>query len=190
MSETAVEKKVVQRVPLPWAVSITVVLALPFGLFLGNFNFPLWVAFIVWAEYFAFGAKPDSWKLVFPSIPAGAAAAALWMATSNLLTPALAGALGSGFGGFLALAIGNLIWVTILLYVIPRVPSFAKGTLAVFNGLTLFLAVYFTGSVPSVGPMGNGYWVIVLAFLWTTLVAYFGWLLGFINIALTFPKEE
>jgi len=60
----------------------------------------------------------------------------------------------------------------------------------VFNGLTLFLAVYFTGSVPSVGPMGNGYWVIVLAFLWTTLVAYFGWLLGFINIALTFPKEE
>ena len=185
MSENTAAKKIVQRIPLPWAVSLTVVFALPFGLFLGNFNFPLWVAFIVWAEYFVFGATPSSWKLVFPSIPAGAISAALWMATNAVLS----GFMGGQLGGFLALAIGNLIWVTALLYAIQRVPTLSKGTLAVFNGLTLFLAVYFTGSVPEVGPMANPYWVIVLAFIWTTLVAYFGWFLGWLNIAITFPKE-
>ena len=35
------------RVPLWLAVSITVVVSLPFGLWLGDYNLPLWVSFIV-----------------------------------------------------------------------------------------------------------------------------------------------
>lgn len=88
---SAQDQKIVQRIPLPWAVTLTVIFSLPFGLLLGNFNFTLWVCFIVWAQYFMLGAKPFTWKIVFPSFAVGAATAALWMATSNLVN----GALGS-----------------------------------------------------------------------------------------------
>jgi hypothetical protein len=161
---------------------LTVAIALPFGLLLGKFNFTLWVCFIVWAEYFALGASPDSWKIVFPAFPAGAAAGALWMITSNLVN----GALGSH--PLVGLIIGNLIWVTALLYVIPRVKSFTQGTLAVFNGLAMFLGVYFTGSLPSLAT--DPILVVIVAFVWATLMAYFGWFLGWLNIMLTFPKVE
>ena len=31
--------------------------SLPFGIWLSRWNLPIWVSFIVWAEYFALGAK-------------------------------------------------------------------------------------------------------------------------------------
>jgi len=179
----AQEKKIVQRVPLPWAVALTVAIALPLGLFLGKFNLPLWVCFIVWAEYFMLGAKPDTWKIVFPSIAVGGLTAALWMATTVLVTNL------TGAHMILGLLIGNFIWVTALLYVMPRSTTLTTGTLAVFNGLALYLGVYFTGSVPQVGP-DNAYWVVFLAFLWMVVSAYVGWFLGWLNIILTFPKVE
>lgn len=185
MGENNAEKKIRQRLPLPWAVSLVCFIVLPFGMFLGKFNFPLWVLFIVWAEYFVFGATPSSWKLVFPSIPAGALAAALWMATGVFISQVSGGTVSLFWG----LVIGDFIWVTILLYAIPHVSAFSAGTLAVFNGLTLFLAVYFTGSIPKLGPMANPYWVIVSTFIWTTIMAYLGWVIGWLNIVLTFPKE-
>ncbi len=46
---------VVNRIPLWLAVAVTVVLSLPFGLWLGRFNFTLWCSFVVWAEYLALG---------------------------------------------------------------------------------------------------------------------------------------
>jgi hypothetical protein len=179
---TAQAQKIVQQVPLPVAVALTVAIALPFGLFLNQFSLPLWVCFIVWAEYFMLGAKPDTWKIVFPSIAAGGLTGALWMATSTVITSA------TGAHIIVGLLIGNFIWVTALLYVMPRSTTLTTGTLAVFNGLALFLAVYFTGSVPAIGPMDNPYWVIVLAFFWMAIAAYVGWFLGWLNIILTLPK--
>jgi hypothetical protein len=177
-------QKIVQRVPLPWAVAMTVAIALPFGLFLNKFNIPLWVCFIVWAEYFMLGAKPDTWKVVFPSIAAGGLTGALWMATTVLVTSA------TGTHMIVGLLVGNFVWVTALLYLMPRSTTLTTGTLSVFNGLALYLAVYFTGSVPSVGMMENPYWVVTLAFLWMAIAAYAGWFLGWLNILLTFPHVE
>ncbi len=185
MAETMEKKQIVERIPLPWAVSLVCVFSLPFGLFLGKFNFPLWVSFIVWAEYFTLGANPSTWRLIFPSIPAGAAGGALWVLTSIVYTSSTSHQLAL----FVGLTIGALVWVTILLYVMPRVQAFTAGSLAVFNGLTLFLGVYFTRSTPQVGAMGSPYWVVLWAFIWTTLMAYFGWFLGWLNVTLTFPKE-
>ncbi len=178
--------KIVQRIPLPWAVALTVAVALPFGLFLNQFNLPLWVCFIVWAEYFMLGAKPDTWKIVFPSIAAGGLTGALWMATSTLITGA------TNAHPIVGLLVGNFIWVTALLYLMPRSKTLTTGTLAVFNGLALFLAVYFTGSAGALklGPMDSPYWVIILSFLWMVVSAYIGWFLGWLNIILTFPKVE
>ncbi len=175
-------KKLVQGIPLPWAVTLTVIIALPFGLYLGAYNFTLWVCFIVWAEYFALGANVGTWKLVAPSIPAGAATGALWMATATLITTL------TGMDLIVGLIIGTVIWVTALLYLIPKVPALTQGTLAVFNGLALFLGVYFTGSIPQIG-VENPYGVIILAFVWVVLMAYFGWFLGWLNIKLTFTQE-
>lgn len=182
MSTASGTKKIVQRLPLPWAVTLTVIFALPFGLYLGAYNFTLWVCFIAWAEYFALGATPGTWKLVAPSIPAGAATGALWMATATFVTTVTKMPLIVG------LIVGTVIWITALLYLIPKVPALTQGTLAVFNGLAVFLGVYFTGSCPKIG-IADPYGVIVLTFVWTVLMAYFGWFLGWLNIQLTFPHE-
>ena len=48
------------RIPLWLAVAITVVVSLPFGIWLSRWNLPIWVSFIVWAEYFALGAKAQA----------------------------------------------------------------------------------------------------------------------------------
>ena len=48
--ETAQTK---ETIPFWLAVSITVMFILPLGLYFGQYSLPLWVAFIVWAEYFA-----------------------------------------------------------------------------------------------------------------------------------------
>lgn len=174
-----------QRIPLHWAVSILVILVLPLSFYLGKYNIPLWVAFIVWAEYFVFGAKPESWKIIVPSLTTGTLASFLWCLTAVWLSEIIPGE-HSLFWGFV---IGNLIFVTLVVYLMGKVETLATGSLPLFNGLTLYLAVYFTNSVPAVGPMSNPYWILVLAFIWTTLMAYFGWFMGWFNIVLTLPRK-
>ncbi len=187
MSEGSPTKTVVQRIPFHWAVALTVIVALIPGTFLGKWNFTLWVAFIAWAEYFALGGTVSTWKLILPSIPLGALSAAGWLATNTLLHQLLGS--GGTFQSFLFLALANCIWVTGLVWVMSKSDIWTKGSLACFNGLTMWLAVYFTGSMPSVGPMANPYWAIAWAFIWTVAMCYFGWLLGVLNVALTFPHE-
>jgi hypothetical protein len=180
---SATQTEIVQRIPIHWAVTLVVLFALPFGFFLDKFNFNLWVCFIVWAEYFALGAVPKNWRLIIPSIPFGAAIGAAWCATAVALISAL------GLSMFWALELGAIFWLTLYVYINMRVPTFIEGTLPSFNGFTLYLAVYFTGSLPKAGSMDNPYWVVFWAFIWTILMAYFGWFLGWFNIFLTFPKE-
>jgi hypothetical protein len=185
MKENPAEVKIVQRIPFPWAVSIVCVIALPLALFLGKFNFPVWVSFIVWAEYFTLGGTAKTSRLIFPSLPFGAIFAALWVATAVFYMTVAAHQLNL----FIGLVIGALIWVTILMYAIPKSRIFTQGSLAVFNGISIFLGVYFTKSFPAVGPMGNPYWPILWAFIWAMLMAYLGWIFGWLNVALTFPKQ-
>lgn len=69
-TQTAVRVK--ETIPLWLAVAITVLVSIPFGLWLGKWSFTLWVAFIVWAEYFQYGAKPSAIKIILPSYTYGA----------------------------------------------------------------------------------------------------------------------
>jgi len=171
-----------KRIPFHWAVAIVVALALLPALCLGKWNFPVWVSFIVWAEYFIVGAKLGTWKIIIPSIPWGAAVGgAAWVTCSVALAPYL-GMLG-------ALALFSFLWITLLVYGMKWTHAWTVGALPVFNGLTLFLAIYFTGSIPQVGPMANPYYVIWWACLWTILMAYFGWFLGWLNVVITFPRK-
>jgi len=174
-----------ERVSLPWAVAITVFISLPFTFFLGKYNFPLWVCFIVWAEYFALGGKLDTWKLIIPSLPFGAFFGAVWCA----LAIPLADLIGGQYSMFWGLVVANFIVLPIFVSLIPRWHILEEGTLAVFNGFTLFLAVYFTRSMPSAGMIDNPYWIIFWVFIWTVVMAYFGWFLGWLNVTLTFPRN-
>ena len=167
--------KKTERISLPWAVAITVFISLPFTFFLGKYNFPLWVCFIVWAEYFAMGGKPDTWKLIIPSLPFGAFFGAVWCA----LAVALAHFIGGQYSTFWGLVVSNFIVLPIFVSLIPRWHIWEKGT----------LAVYFTSSIPSIGMMNNPYTIIFWAFIWTVVMAYFGWFLGWLNVTLTFPTK-
>ncbi len=63
-----------------------VALALLPAFLLGKWSFPVWVSFIVWAEYFALGAKLGTWKVIIPSIPFGAiVGGAAWISSAVAL---------------------------------------------------------------------------------------------------------
>ena len=64
--------------------------------------------------------------------------------------------------------------------------TFQKGSLAFFNGISMALTIYFTGSYPQVV---TGSAAPLWAGVWTILMGAFGALLGVLNVWLTFPRE-
>lgn len=188
------ETKTVARIPFPWAVGILVVPVLASGLFLGKWNFTTWVIFITWAEYFVFGATPKVWKNMLPSLAFGSATAALWVANWTWFESLFGTNFQSTVATWLILGVTNFLWVVGLCYGIQKIKTFQDYGLACFNGLTLFLAVYFTylggakNTFPQVGPLDNPYWAIFMAFIWNTLMCWLGYVAGVINMWLTFPK--
>ncbi len=183
------ETKTVERIPFPFAVGILVCLILIPGLFLGKWNFTTWIIFITWAEYFVFGATPAAWKRMIPSLAFGSATAALWVANWTLFESLFGTNFQSTFATWLILGATNFIWVTGLCYAIAKIKLFQDNGLACFNGLTLFLAVWFTGSFPQVFEAGTSAYVLIFfAFVWNTVMCWLGYVAGVINMWLTFPK--
>jgi hypothetical protein len=189
------EKVMKETIPFPFAVAITVSLLLILGFFLGKWNFTLWVVFITWAEYFVFGATPSVGKAMLPGLAIGCFTAAVWMANWVFFMD-LFNSQFPDFVSWLIISGTNFIWVVALCYIILRVPMFQAYGLALFNGLTLFLAVYFTflGGAQNVIPMHvgdltNPYWVIIWTFIWTLLMEWVGYFAAVFNVWITFPRE-
>mgnify|MGYP000150213247 FL=1 len=175
-------EEVKQTIPFPIAVAITVALSLPFGMLLGDYNLPLWVSFIAWAEYFAFGAKPEALKKIFIAFPFGGFLGGMfWLA----LSLGLAMAVEAPF--IIHVAIGNFVFVTLLVYVLLKNKFLSESTLAAFNGLSMFLGVYFTGSYPQITT--DPFMQLFVAWLWASIAGIFGGILGWLNVALTFPRK-
>lgn len=176
------DKKVITTIPLWLAVPITVLLAMPFGLWLGRYNFPLWCAFIVWAEYFALGGKPAVLKVILPSFAYGATATAVVL----FLIPFFSFLPSVVVPGDLATSLILAIGVGLMVYSMNGWKTLQVGSLPLFNGITMALAINFTGSYPDIvsGPV-----VPLWAGVWTVLMGAFGGLLGAFNVWLTFPKE-
>jgi len=168
-----------ETIPLWLAVAITVLVSLPFGLYFGKFNLPLWCSFIVWAEYFALGAKPSALKLILPSFAYGAIVAAVSMFTTVILAATVT--LNA------ALAISLFVWVALLVYSMRFSKVLTNGSLPLFNGVGMLLAVYFTNSYPGVGNNLLDPWV---AGIWTIIAGWFGGVLGWFNILITFPRSS
>jgi lipopolysaccharide export LptBFGC system permease protein LptF len=61
-----------------------------------------------------------------------------------------------------------------------------EGSLPFFNGISMVLAVYFSGSFPQVVTGGAA---PIWAAFWAVLMGVFGVLLALFNIWFTFPRE-
>jgi hypothetical protein len=173
----------VNRVPLWLAVAVTVVLSLPFGLWLGKFNFTLWCAFISWAEYFALGAKPR----VVPTIMASFGYAAVLTGFALAIIPLFGFLPNLVTAGDLPMAAAFFIVVGFMVYSMKWSHHFLNGSLPFFNGISMALGVYFTGSYPQLGPTAL---LPITAAIWATAMAAFGVLLGILTIALQFPAKR
>ncbi len=181
MSDTQ-ETQYKETIPLWLAVAITVLISVPFSLWLGAWNFAVWCSFIVWAEYFALGAKPSAVKTIIPAFAYSAVLTGLTLAAIPLLSflPSLV------TPGDVAVMVALFIGVAFMVFSMRWAKVFQDGSLPFFNGISMVLAIYFTGSYPQIA---TGAVAPLWAAVWAILMAVFGALLGVFNVWLTFPKK-
>lgn len=181
MSDTQ-ETQYKETIPLWLAVAITVLISVPFSLWLGGWNFAVWCSFIVWAEYFALGAKPSAVKTIIPAFAYSAVLTGLTLAAIPLLSflPSLV------TPGDVAVMVALFIGVAFMVFSMRWAKVFQDGSLPFFNGISMVLAIYFTGSYPQIA---TGVVAPLWAAVWAILMAVFGALLGVFNVWLTFPKK-
>ena len=141
------------RVPMWLAVAVTVAVSLPFGLWLGDYDLPLWAAFIVWAEYFVLGARPDALRLIIPAFFVGVLGA-LGITTANALLERVLVDTRLVAQGDVAAFLAFFVGFCIFLYVIRWVPLplSTTATLPFFNGVSLMLGIYFTDAFLDAAP--------------------------------------
>lgn len=182
-------EKTKETIPLWLAVAITVVVSLPFGLYIDNIsgslkliNLPLWVAFIVWAEYFVLGAKPAALKIIIPAFSLAVILTAATMWFYVILNDRVPKDAPEGT----ALAIALFIGVAIIVYIMRFWSVLQTGSLPFFNGISMLLGVYFTGSIPAGTDPYLAPW---LAALMAILAGLLGAALGWFNVTITFPRK-
>jgi hypothetical protein len=178
MTEAAEKIKMSETIPFWLAVVITALLPLPLAMYLGDYNVPLWVSFVVWAQYFVYGASPKAFGKIFIPFAVGAL-----FSTAGMV---LAAIFGQFMDAYLGLNLGFGLAVAVMVYSMRFFPLFREASLAYFNGMAMMLAVYFTGSCPLKGSCGPIVLPIV-AGIWTIIVGWFGAFLGWFNVTITFP---
>lgn len=186
MSSSNPTEVIVQRVPLWLAVALTVVISLPFGTLLGKYNLALWASFIAWAEYFALGAKPSALKPIWILFPLGAFTMAIFAVFNNYFV------IYVGWDLLVSVAIWIFVWVAIAVFSMRFHPLFQQGSLPYFNGISMYLAFYFSGLRPGAGagPLtGDPFIDPWILWIWVSLAGIFGGFLGWLNVFLTFPKK-
>jgi Protein of unknown function (DUF1097) len=178
------------RVPLWLAVAITIVVSLPFGLWLKEWNVPLWAAFIVWAEYFLLGATPQGLKIMVPSYILGAIGAVLVLIFMVALQKAIPDVkLVSATD--VAIAIAFFIGFCIVLYAMKWLPvTGGAGTLPFFNGISMGLATYFIGIYATYGGIKvDDILVPIVTGVVAILAGLLGAFLGWFNVTILFPTK-
>jgi hypothetical protein len=193
-----VQEETRDTVPLWLAVAITVVLALPFGVWLGNWNIPIWASFIVWAEYFALGAKPSALKTIVPAYFLGVVAATIIMVGYTLTSKALGTGTVFTSGDFaftydhVGLAVACFIGFCLFIYAMKYVPVTQTGSLPYFNGISMMLAVFFTGAFSKAIVLDNVDPAVlgpVVAGVGALLAGALGAFLGWFNVTILFTHR-
>jgi len=173
-------------VPLWLAIAITVCVSLPFALWLGRWNLPVWVSFIVWAEYFALGAKWQALIKIVPAYITGVLAASgvmtfyLWLskefAPTYWVKP-----------NDIAMFVSCFVAFCVYIYAMKYVAFVRDNTLPFFNGVSMGLAVFFTSAF--VAPFvahPSVYALPWFAAVGAILAGMLGAFLGWFNVAIMF----
>jgi hypothetical protein len=178
------------RVPMWLAVAITVVVSLPFGLWLGDLALPLWVAFIVWAEYFVLGARPEVLRIIIPSFIVGVLGAFAITTANAVLERVLADrwlVAEGDVAAFLAFFVGFCIFLYAIRWV--PLPLETTGTLPFFNGVSMMLGVYFTDAFLAAAPSGmDPVLEPAVAAIGAVLAGMLGAFLGWFNATILFRE--
>jgi hypothetical protein len=171
------------------AVAITVVISLPFGLWLKEWSVPLWTAFIVWAEYFVLGGKPAGLKIMVPSYILGVIGAVLVLIVmvemqKLLPDPQLVSATD------VAIGIAFFIGFCVLIYAMKFMPvTGGAGTLPFFNGISMGLATFFVGIYFTYGGLNvDSLLVPIVTGIPAILAGLLGAFLGWFNVTILFPR--
>ena len=176
------------RIPLWLASSITVVVSLPFGLWLGDLNLPLWVAFIVWAEYFQLGARPAVLRTIIPAYLTGVAGATA-ITTGNALLERLIPEATIVSPGDVASFVSFFVGFCVLIYAMRWMGPTRTGTLPFFNGISMTLGVLFTGAFePAIGPEVDTALLPLVAGIGAALAGLLGAFLGWFNVTILFTR--
>jgi Protein of unknown function (DUF1097) len=182
-------------IPLWLAVAITVCVSLPFSIWLGKYALPIWASFIVWAEYFALGGKPSALKTIIPAYILGVLVAAIIMTAYMLLSSALGtgSIVTMGEWSFTlnnaALFITCFVGFCFFIYAMKWFPVTQTGTLPFFNGISMGLAVFFTGAFLNAAPEGlDANLLPALAAVGAILAGLLGAFLGWFNVVILFPR--
>ena len=183
------ETETKNTVPMWLAVAITVVISLPFGLWLKEWSVPLWAAFIVWAEYFVLGGKPAGLKIMVPSYILGVIGAVfvlIIMVEAQKLLPDLMLVTATD----VAIGIAFLIGFCILIYAMKFMPvTGGAGTLPFFNGISMGLATFFVGIYAAYGGMKvDDLLVPIVTGIPAILAGLLGAFLGWFNVTILFPR--
>ncbi|HEY5277642.1 MAG TPA: hypothetical protein VIK38_14130 [Coriobacteriia bacterium] len=183
------ETETKNTVPMWLAVAITVVISLPFGLWLKEWSVPLWTAFIVWAEYFVLGGKPAGLKIMVPSYILGVIGAVLVLIVmvemqKLLPDPQLVSATD------VAIGIAFFIGFCVLIYAMKFMPvTGGAGTLPFFNGISMGLATFFVGIYFTYGGLNvDSLLVPIVTGIPAILAGLLGAFLGWFNVTILFPR--
>jgi len=176
------------RVPFWLAVAISVVVTFPAALYFGRFAMPLWAVFVVWAEYFVLGAKPEALKVMWPNFIYGSLGVTVgtllyvWIQSWGLIGDPKANTL-------FALVIAYFVLFCVLLKTMEFGWSFASTGLPLFNGVALTLGVFFTGTYWPLFATTNLYAIALLSSLTAIAAGIMGGVVGWFNMVITFPRK-
>jgi hypothetical protein len=176
------------RVPFWLAVAISVVVTFPAALYFGRFAMPLWAVFVVWAEYFVLGAKPEALRVMWPNFIYGSLGVTVgtllyaWIQSWGLIGDPKANTL-------FALVIAYFVLFCVLLKTMEFGWSFASTGLPLFNGVALTLGVFFTGTYWPLFETTNLYAIALLSSLTAIAAGIMGGVVGWFNMVITFPRK-
>ncbi|MDR2566838.1 MAG: DUF1097 family protein [Bifidobacteriaceae bacterium] len=173
-----------KRLPLWLAVGITVVVGVPFGFWLKEYGLALFISFTVWAQYFAFGARPAGLIRIIPGYIAGGIGATLTQLLSLWLGDLFGGA-HLVVDGDLAVIVGYFIGFCVLIYSMRFMKFIGDDPLAFFQGISLTLACIFTAQGAAyVGNSANVYVLAIGGLIASVLAMLLGCFLGWFNVTL------
>ena len=176
------------RVAFWLAVAISVVVTFPAAIYFGRFTMPLWAVFVVWAEYFVLGAKPEALKVMFPNFIYGSMGVTvgtllfIWIQSWELIANPQANTLFS-------LMVAYFILFCVLLKTMEFGWSFASTGLPLFNGVALTLGIFFTGTYWHLFETSSLYVIALLSSLTAIAAGIMGGIVGWINVIITFPRK-